>query len=176
VAGTKSVERSSQFWPEVISMLERSSFVQELVSPETLAEARRRAHLYAGVEFVRAGATQAAQAEFEAGFADLDAGDVASVSRMLPGILSTVVYPWHAGGLESPGADLCLENLCRTLPDTQPGHHLAGLLRLYLGCRALKGFKPVLAIRHWRQVPRGWREFGRDLRHLPVAFLTSVHS
>jgi glycosyltransferase involved in cell wall biosynthesis len=176
VAGTKSVERSSQFWPEVISMLERSSFVQELVSPETLAEARRRAHLYAGVEFVRAGATQAAQAEFEAGLADLDAGDVASVSRMLPGILSTVVYPWHAGGLESPGADLCLENLCRTLPDTQTGHHLASLLRLYLGCRALKRFKPVLAIRHWRRVPRGWREFGRDLRYLPAAFLTSVRS
>jgi glycosyltransferase involved in cell wall biosynthesis len=176
VAGTKSVERASKFWPEVISMLERSSFVQELVSPEALAEARRRAHLYAGVEFVRAGATQAARAEFEAGFADLPAGDMAPVGRMLPGILSTVVYPWHAGGLESPEADLCLENLCGTLPDTQAGRHLAGLLRLYLGCRALKRFKPVLAIRHWRQVSHGWREFGRGLRHLPAAFLTSARS
>jgi hypothetical protein len=176
VAGTKSVEQASKFWPEVISMLERSSFVQELVSREALVEARRRAHLYAGVEFVRAGATQAARAEFEAGFADLDAGDMAPVGRMLPGILSTMVYPWHAGGLESPEADLCLENLCRSLPDTQAGRHLAGLLRIYLGCRALKRFKPVLATRHWRQVPRGWREFGWNLRHMPAAFLTSVRS
>jgi hypothetical protein len=176
VAGTKSVEQSAQFWPEVISMLESSSFVQELVPPETLVEARRRAHLYAGVEFVRAGATQAAQAELEAGFADLDGGDMASISGMLPGLLSTVVHPWHAGGVESPEADLCLENLCRALPDTPAGHHLSGLLRLYLGCRALKRFRPVLAARHWRQVPWGWREFGRDLRHLPAAFLTSVRS
>jgi hypothetical protein len=175
VAGTKSVEQASQFWPEVISMLERSSFLEELVSPETLAEARRRAHLYAGVEFARAGATQAARTEVNAGFADLDAGDVVPVSRMLPGVLSSAVHPWHAGGLESPKADLCLENLCQTLPDTQAGRHLAGLLRLYLGCRALKRFKPVLATRHWRRVPGGWRQFGRDLRYLPAAFLTSIH-
>lgn len=174
MAGTKSVQQAPKFWPEVISMLERSAFLEELVAPERLGEARRRAHVYAGVEYMRAGAAHMARAQFETAFPEVDAAGVVTVSRMLPGILSTVVYPWHGGGLESPEADLCLENLCRALPDTEAGRHLTGLLRLYLGYRALKRFRPVLAVTQWRRVPRNWREFGKDLRHLPAAFLTSA--
>jgi hypothetical protein len=176
MAGTKSVEQAHKFWPEVVSMLERSPFLKELVSQETLAEAHRRAHVYAGVEFVRVGMMEAGRQHLEQALSDADSVDGKAIFNMLPGVLSTAAYPWHQGGVECPEADTCLEDLCRVLPNVGPGRHLAGLILLYQGYRALKRFKPALAVGQWGRSLRAWPGLWKDLRHLPAVLFTSARS
>lgn len=171
--GAKSVAQAPKFWPEVITMLERLPFLAELVSPAALAEARRRAHLYAGIEFVRAGDPEQARPFLEQALAGLEPKGEPAVFHFLPGLLSTVVNPWHGGGVESPAADRCLEQLCGLLPPTGAGQHLRGLVGLYQGYRALKELSLLRAVRHWQAAFQAWPRLWWDLPRLSVDFLAA---
>jgi glycosyltransferase involved in cell wall biosynthesis len=176
MTGTKSVAQAAKFWPEFITVLEQSAFLKDWVPNSILAEARCRAQAYAGIEFLRAGLLEQGRRYINQALSEIDASDEAAIFEMLRGILSTTVYPWHAGGIESPQADACLEKVCQALPNTASGRHLMGLLCLYQGYRALKRLRPGRAVQHWRKAFRTWPRLWRDVGVFPARLRVTLHS
>lgn len=131
VEGTKSVQQTERFWPEIIDVVQKfieknpSKFTSKITNNALFMN-----HLLASLEFARAGQVSSVQQYLERAF------EICPHPQKHPAVLAsalfkTATHPWHSAFQSHPEAQHALDNLSFCLNDSPIKRRIQAHLYLY---------------------------------------------
>jgi hypothetical protein len=137
VEGTKSVQHTERFWPEMIKIVRQISQDYPQIFQPVIDDALFMNHLRAALEFARVGQGDNACRYLDQAFQNCPQ------PRQHPAVLAsalfkTATYPWHSAFQVHPQAEQALDNVCIYLDDTPLKQQIQGFLNLYQALRQIR--------------------------------------
>ena len=137
VRGTKSVQQPEQFWPEFISVLQRTFKEEPHRFKPWASDAQFMANLLAGLEFARANQQVQAQSYVDRAFT-FERSAQRHPAVLASGLYQAAARPWHAAFKFHPEADQALNNLSCCLSGSLEKRQLLGYLHLRRALNSLR--------------------------------------
>ena len=154
--GTKSVEKSDHFWPEIIPILQKSTSGPDNQLQAYQADALFWAYLLGAVEFARTDQVAAAKTYLAQAFNKKSPTTDETADFVFP-IVETATRPWHQAFREYPEARQTIARFTACLGDSPVEQALRAYLNLYQNLEQLKA-------QNWRQ---GWHFLAESWPSLP---------
>ncbi|MCB0177879.1 MAG: glycosyltransferase [Anaerolineae bacterium] len=131
VSGTKSVDNTDQFWPEIIPVLKKLKVSDGYKLEPHITLALRQAYLLGAVEFARINRLDLAKRYLSRAF-DGETPPLKEASPLALQIIDTAVNPWHRGFKEHPKGRRTIENFIKCLDNSPFEQVLYKYFELYL--------------------------------------------
>jgi glycosyltransferase involved in cell wall biosynthesis len=129
VAGTKSVEHTDRFWPEIIPVLDEiSNQVADFKSHRQ--RALFFAHLLGAIEFARHDRLSQTKAYWETALSFQNPSQT-KINHLAFAIAETATRPWHTGFRQYPEATLTIERFINCLGSSSFEQQLINKLNIY---------------------------------------------
>jgi hypothetical protein len=135
--GTKSVEKSDCFWPEIIPILDEVTAAASGPLNTRRPPALFWAHLFGAVEYARTGRLEAAQ-DYLAQALNWHRPALEEVSGLARAIIETASHPWHRGFRDDSNAQQTIFRLACCLGNSAIEQALRAYLDLYRGLAEIK--------------------------------------